>query len=302
MWFKNLRIYRLGKTFESSPEQLAEALEPFVFQPCGKLDPARYGWVAPLGRQGTELVHACSGNIMVCAKRQEKILPAAVIKEVLEDKIETISSEEGRSVSRKEREALKDEVIFSLMPRALAKSSLDFAYIAPQQHWVIANASSAKRGEDITSGLREALGSFPAVPLGSHNPPVAAMTDWLRNSAAPSPFTLGEECELQAPKDGRIIRCKNQDLTADEVLNHIHSGMVVCKLALTWNDAVHFILDDQLAIKRVKFEDKLLDQANDRQAESAAEQFDADFAVMATELHQLLNDLLQALGGEAKES
>jgi DNA recombination-dependent growth factor C len=33
MWFKNLRIYRLGKTFESSPEQLAEALEPFVFNP-----------------------------------------------------------------------------------------------------------------------------------------------------------------------------------------------------------------------------------------------------------------------------
>lgn len=298
MWFKNLRIYSLNKAFTVIPDALSEAMEKFAFQPCGKLDPVRYGWVPPLGRHSTELVHACNGNIMVCAKRQEKILPAAVIKEYLEERIEAISAEEGRRPGRKERDTLKDEVIFSLLPKTLAKSSLDFAYIAPTHKWLIANAASSKRAEDLASGLREALGSFPAVPLGSHDAPVAAMTGWLREGAPPNPFTLGEECELQAPKDGRIIRCKNQDLTADEILNHLHSGMVVSKLALTWNDAVHFILDDQLAIKRVKFEDKLIEQANDRHPESAAEQFDVDFAVMATELQQFILDLLQALGGQ----
>lgn len=297
MWFKNLRIYSLNKSFSVTPEALAEAMESFTFQPCGKLDPSRFGWVPPIGRRATELVHACNGNIMVCAKRQEKILPAAVIKEHLEERIDAISEEEGRRPGRKECETLKDEVIFSLLPKALAKSSLDFAYIAPNQQWLIANAASSKRAEELASGLREALGSFPAVPLGSHDAPVAAMTGWLREGNPPSPFSFGEECELQAPKDGRIIRCKNQDLTADELLNHIHSGMVVCKLALTWNDAIHFILDDQLAIKRVKFEDKLIEQANDRHPESAAEQFDVDFAVMATELQQFIQDLLQALGG-----
>ncbi|WP_075185034.1 recombination-associated protein RdgC [Teredinibacter haidensis] len=298
MWFKNLRIFRLSKGFTISPEELSELMEPFAFQPCGKLDPAKYGWTTPLGRHGTELVHASNGNIMVCAKRQEKILPAAVVKEEMEDRIAAISAEEARHVGRKERDALKDEVIFSLLPKAFAKSSLDFAYIAPREKWIIANAASSKHAEEIASGLREAIGSLPAVPLSSHDTPVAAMTSWLRESSAPAPFTFGEECELQAPKDGRIIRCKNQDLTADEVLSHINSGMVVSKLALTWKDAVHFILDDQLAIKRVKFEDKLIEQANDHHTETAAEQFDADFAIMATELKHFIGDLLKALGGE----
>jgi len=300
MWFKNLRVYRLNKGFELNPESLAQALEPFVFQPCGKLDPVRYGWVAPLGRHGSELIHACNGNIMVCAKRQEKILPAAVVKEEVEEQIARISEEEGRSIGRKERDGLKDEVIFSLLPKALAKSSLDFAYIAPRENWIVVNASSSKRAEELTSGLREALGSFPAVPLSSHDSPVVSMTNWLREGSLPLPFSLGEECELQAPKDGRVIRCKNQDLTADEFLNHIHSGMVVSKLALCWNEAIHFVLDDQLAIKRLKFEDTLLEQANENSADSAAEQFDVDFSVMATELRQFIQDLLLALGGEAE--
>lgn len=301
MWFKNLRIYSLNQHFKLTPEELAEALGSFSFQPCGKLDPVRHGWVAPLGRHGSELIHAGNGNIMVCLKRQEKILPAAVIKEELEERIEAIAEQEGRRPGRKERETLKDEVIFSLMPKALAKSALDFAYIATADNRLIVNASSSKRGEELASGLREALGSFPAVPLSSHDAPVVAMTSWLRDASLPAPFTLGEECELQAVKDGRIIRCKNQDLTADELLNHIHSGMVVSKLALTWNDAIHFILDDQLAVKRLKFEDKILEQANDRAPESMAEQFDVDFAVMATELRQFINDLLNALGGEGQD-
>jgi len=300
MWFKNLRIYSLSKQFELTPEALADALQPFGFQPCGKLDPVRYGWVPPLGRHGSELIHAGNGNIMVCIKRQEKILPAAVIKEALEDRIEAISEQEGRRPGRKERETMKDEVIFSLLPKALAKSSLDFAYISTGDNRLIVNAASSKRGEELASALREALGSFPAVPLSSHDTPVAAMTSWLRDDCLPPKFTLGEECELQAAKDGRVIRCKNQDLTADELLNHIHAGMVVSKLALTWNEAIHFVLDDQLAIKRLKFEDKILGQADERAPESMAESFDVDFAVMATELRQFINDLLEALGGEAK--
>lgn len=297
MWFKNLRVYRLTRAFESSPEALAETLENFAFQPCGKLDPVRYGWVPPLGRHGTSLVHATNGNIMVCAKRQEKILPAAVVKEELDERVAAISAEEGRHVGRKERDSLKDEVIFDLLPRALAKSSMDFAYIAPSERLVYVNVTSSKRAEELLSALREALGTMSAIPLNSVNPPVASMTEWLRSSELPAPFQLGEECELQAPKDDRIIRCKNQDLTADEILNHIHSGMVVNKLALTWNDAIHFIVDDQLAIKRLKFDDKLLELAGERNPESVAEEFDTDFAVMSTELKQFVADLLNAFGG-----
>ena len=127
MWFKNLRVYRLNKSFELSPEELNEKLAEHEFQPCGKLDPQRSGWVMPLGRHGSEYVHAVSGNIVVAFKQEDKILPSSVVKEHLEERVLEISEQESRHVSRKERDQLKDEVIFSLLPKAFTKSNICFA-------------------------------------------------------------------------------------------------------------------------------------------------------------------------------
>lgn len=300
MWFKNLRLYRLTENWSITPEELNEKLAEHCFNPCGSLDPLRYGFEPPLGRHGSEYIHVTNGYIMVCAKKQEKILPSGVIKEQLEEKVLAISEAESRSVSRKERDSLKDEIIFSLLPKAFTKSSLDYAYIAPKENLIVVNASSAKRAEDLLSKLREALGSLRCIPIAPKHLPTQVMTHWLRESQAPHQFDLGEEVELQATKDGRVVRCKKLDLTASEILNHLESGMHVSKIALCWKEAIHCIIDDQLAIKRLKFEDSICEKANDSNPETRAEQFDADFAIMALELKNFIDALLASFGGEAE--
>jgi recombination associated protein RdgC len=298
MWFKNLRVYRLTKPFTLSPDELDAALEQKAFQPCGKQDLSVYGWVPPLGRHGKQLVHATNGYMMICAKRQEKILPGSVVREQLEEKVAAISQEEGRNVGRAEKQNLKEEIIFSLLPRALVRSQLQFAYIAPQDNWIVVNASSAKRAEELLSALRDVVGSLPVIPFATKQIPSQTMTQWLATSTAPDGFSLGDECELEAPKDdGRVIRCKKQDLTAEEMLNHLKTEMVVRKLALSWQDAVECVIDHELAIRRLKFSERILDQAGDRNPETAAEEFDVDFAIMALELRGFLEALQQAFGG-----
>lgn len=299
MWFKNLRLYRLSDDFTISPEELNNKLEAFCFNPCGNLDPLRYGFEPPLGRDSTEYVHVTNGYIMVCAKKQEKILPSGVIKEHLEEKISAIREAEGRPVGRKERDTMKDEIIFSLLPKAFTKSSLDYAYIAPQEKLIVVNASSAKRAEDLISKLREALGTLRCVPLTLKHQPIQIMTHWLTQGFASDGFAFGEEAELQATKDGRVVRVKKLDLTSHELKNHLESGMHASKLALIWNESISFILDDQLGIKRLKFDDVISEQANERNPESRAEQFDADFAIMAMELKKFIDALLHAFGGES---
>ncbi len=298
MWFKNLRLYRLTEQWTISAEELNEKLAEFCFNPCGSLDPMRYGFEPPLGRHGSEYVHVTNGYVMICAKKQEKLLPGGVIKEQLEEKVLAISEAESRSVGRKERDTLKDEIIFSLLPKAFTRSTLDYAYIAPQENMIVVNSSSAKRAEDLLSKLREALGSLRCIPVAPKNIPTQVMTHWLRESQAPHQFALGEEVELQAPKDGRVIRCKKQDLTAAEIINHLESGMHVSKIALVWKEAISCIIDDQVAVKRLKFEDSISDKANERNPESKAEQFDADFAIMALELTNFIQALLAGFGGE----
>jgi recombination associated protein RdgC len=58
------------------------------------------------------------------------------------------------------------------------------------------------------------------------------------------------------------------------------------------------MLDDQLAVKRLKFDDVISEKANERNPESKAEQFDADFAIMSGELKNFIVALLAAFGGE----
>lgn len=324
MWFKNLRVYCLtrpltldGQSLNS--ESLAEALGAHEFVPCNSQDVSRFGWVPPVESGATdeagELVHTSQGYMMVCAKKQEKVLPAAVVNEALAEKVAAITEAEGRPVGRKERQSLKDDVMMDLLPRAFTRSSRHFAYIAPPKPsasagspeamgYIVVHAASAGRAEELLSALRDALGSVPVVPLTSQQLPYQVMTRWVTDAAAPGAFALGSECELASTQDeGSVIRCKHQDLTSAEIQQLLAADMIVTKLHLSWmEEGVEFILDDQLAIKRLRFADEVQEKAGSHEAETAVEAFDREFSVMTLEIAALLTALTEALGGVNAEA
>lgn len=301
MWFKNLRLFRLDGPFTLSAEELDKQLAPAAFTPCGKLDQQRYGWVSPLGPEGEMLVHAAGGFIMISARRQEKLLPSAVIKERLEERLREIRQAEGRPVGRKEREQLKDEIVFSLLPQAFTKSAVDYAYIDCRRGLIVVNSAGANRAENLLSALREALGSLPAVPLAPAQPATSVMTRWLHSGDLPAGFALGDECELKASGDDRVIRGRRLDLSDDQLQQHLATGMYVNQLAIEWKESIRCVLDENLACKRLKFADALVEKADADGADTAAGQFDNDFAIMTLELAAFIDDLVEAFGGEGHE-
>ncbi len=299
MWFKNLQAYRFTKPCDLNAETLNQQLAQHSFVPCGSQDFTRSGWVPPLGRHGSELVHVTDGYLMICSKRQDKLLPPAVINEALEDKILNIEQTEARKMPRKERQSIKDEVIFSLLPKAFARSSLQFAYISPRDNMLVVNASSARRAEELIHDLRDAVGSLSLIPLAAKNLPIDVMTQWVNSGQPTQGFALGEECELRDNADiSCVIRCKNQDLSAAEIVNHLKTGMHVSKLALSWQDRIECVLDEKLIVKRLRFSDVVQEKAAEVEAEDVAQQFDVDFSIMTLELSGFFAALVIALGGE----
>ena len=300
MWFNNLQVYRFTKPYQLDSQSLGQALETRGFAPCGSQDTARSGWVAPLGRHGSELVHASNGYQMLCLKRQDRLLPPAVVKEALEEKLIDIEEKEARKVSRKERLSLKDEIVFDLLPRAFLRSSLHYAYIAPRENLLVVNAASVKNAENLLHELRDCLGSLSVIPLTSSHEPVQVMTQWVRSGQPARGFTLGQECELRdnADKHG-LIRCKNQDLSSSEIAGHLDSGMHVSKLALCWQDRIECLIDEKLSIKRLRFSDMVQERANEIQADDVATRFDVDFSIMSLELAEFIAALTEAFGGPA---
>jgi recombination associated protein RdgC len=301
MWFKNLCLFRLNEPFTLKADELAEKLETLQFRPCGAHDTASFGWTSPLKTAEPALVHSTNGYLMLCVKKQEKVLPTAVVNEMIQEKVTEAEEQQGRKLSKKERTQLKDELIFDLLPRAFTFSKKMYAYIDPTGGWIVVDAASAKGAEDLLTLLRKAMGSLPAVPVNTIDNPVKTMTQWLVSQELPGDITVEDECELRSPGDeGSVIRCKRHDLTLPEIQNHLDSGKEVIKLALNWSDRLSFIIDKTFSIKRLRFLDLVQDQLKEVDIEDEAMRFDVDFAIMSSELSNFLPRLIDVFGGEVK--
>lgn len=302
MWFKNLSLLRFTEPFTLTCDELQERLAVGRFQRCGSLQPMSYGFVPPVGGDDAPLVHAANGCFMMCAQREEKILPSSVVNELLHEKISEIEEAKGMPVRKKERDALRDEIIHELLPRAFSFSRRLYAYIDPMAGWLVVDGASAKKTEEFASWLRRSLESLPVTPPSVNERPSAVMTRWLTEGGAPADIALENECELRAPdEEGAIVRCKKHDLFVPEIQNHLEAGKEAVKIAVNWNDRLGFVIDETLGIKRLRFLDLVQEQASEVEAADEVERFDADFAIMTGELAVFLPRLLELFGGESTQ-
>ncbi len=301
MWFRNLQIYRLTSPFELSGEELSERLQARPCRECGSLELSCDGWEQPLGRHGTLFTHTVGDCTMICMRREEKVLPSAVINEQLKEKVETLEETEGRTVRRRERSEIKEEIVLDLLPKAFTRPALTYAYIDRQHDWLVVDTTSAKRAEELISLLRETLGSLPLVPLEVAQSPAAIMTGWLSDKMPAQEFLIGDECELRDPmEEGGVVRCRKQNLEGDEIASHLKAGKQVVRLSLEWHERLDFLLTEEPSIKRLKFLDVIQEEAAEIDAEDAAARFDVDFSLMTLELGRFIPRLLDQFGGLAE--
>ena len=301
MWFKNIRAYRLSSPFDLSAEQLGEQLAQRGFQACAKSQAMSNGWVPALGEESEELVHAAGGRLLLKLKREEKLLPATVVRELVDEKVAAIEADQGRKVYRKERLKLKDEIVLDCLPRAFSRTSYIFAYIDIRANWIFVDSASAGRAEDFLNLLRECIGTFPVVLPQVNNAPIATMTSWLVHRNLPEEFELGQECELREPgEEGGVVRCRGVDLLSEEVETHLHAGKQVARLALHWDERVSLLLAEDLCLRRLKFADELMKENDDLQEGDPAAKLDADFALMSDAITALQERILALFGGEAE--
>ena len=287
--FKNLRLFKLDDPAAVDLDRCEAQLAARRFRPCGPLETATMGWVPPLGEESSALAHVGGDCVLVCARRQERILPAAVVAETLDEKITEIEDREARTVGRKERRQLRDEVLLDLLPRAFTRSRRSCAYLDRQTGWLLVDAASATAAEDLVDLLRETLGSLPVHPPRPSQPPELLLTQWVSRGELPSGLTLGDECELRDARDDKVVaRCRGHDLTGEEVATHLRSGKQVTKLALDWRESLAFVLQEDLSLKRLRFADELIEEGIDQGLEEEATRLDAEFILMTGELRPLL--------------
>ena len=207
--------------------------------------------------------------------------------------LQAIQDTEGRPVNGKEKKNIKEDITHQLLPQAFSKFRRTWAYIDLKRQLVIVDESSANKAEDLLGLLRASLGSLPVKPIALAESAEVVLTEWLTKQSLPTRFDLGDELELRSPQaDGGIIRCKQEDLTREDVQAHATAGKQVVKLGLVWNERIECVLEADWALKRIKATDQLLDDQDDWNDASPEQKLDSDLALVSAELGALLDDLL----------
>lgn len=300
MWFKHLHLYRLHDTTPIALDALETALEAFAFRPVSPSEGKRLGWQRPAGRHGQQRVHEIQGHRLLSALRQERLLPASVIREEVEERAAEREATEGRPLPRRDRQAIKEQVVEELLPRAFTRSQRIDLWWDTARGLIAVNCASRTRAEEALDLLRQSLGSLQVTPLAVRQLPSRTMTAWLDDmTSRPEGLRLGDQVELKDAGDDGVWRARGIDLDGDEVQSVLAGGRQASRLALDVEDQLSLVLHDDLALKSLRFADAVLDEASQNEDDDdPILRLETDFALMAHVLSGFIEQLIDWLGGE----
>lgn len=292
MRFNHLIIYQLKDAHLLSAEALKMALAEVQFQPCLPSQKESFGFVAPFEEE-TQF-YEVHDHFLLKFKKETKLLPPAVIKTALQEKIIAFEEKQGKKATKTEKTELKEQVLLELLPRAFSRFSHYAVWVDKAKQRLMINAASFNAAELILSTLRKALGSLSAVPLSAESNIEQKMTDWVLDPALMKGFYLGEEAKLIDVADRQsTIQFKKESLADEQVHAFLNQGKRVYQLALQ-NESVSFLLHQDLTLKRLQFPPEVFDGKLDL-PQNPQEKQKADFLLSAQMLRALLDHLLSIL-------
>ena len=297
MFFRNLTLFRFPASinFNDLETQLADA----ALKPVGPMELSSRGFISPFGRAGGDdaaLMHRIDDAIWLTVGGEDKLLPSSVVNDLLQKKVDEFEAKNARRPGGKMRRQMKDDLVAELSPRAFVRPTRTDALIDLKHGVIVIDTSSRKVAEAVVSQVREALGSFPALPINAEVAPRAVMTGWIAGDELPEGLSLGDECELRDPADsGAVVKVQRMELAGEEIDTHLEAGKQVARLALMLDDHAGFVLGEDLVLRKFKLLDGAVEQLESSERDDIRAEMDARFALMAGEFNRLFTVLESAL-------
>jgi len=293
--FKNVMVYRIGPAWSATLEQIEESLQKERFVECGASQERAVGWVEPRGEAHGPLAESVGGQIILKLMVEAKAVPSAVVKRKADERAKEIETATGRKPGKKELRDLREEAKLTLLPMAFSKRGTVVVWLDPMERWLVIDAASQGRADEVISCLVKALDDFSVLQLNTQTSATAAMSEWLSSQEPPAGFSVDRECELKAVDASKsVVKYAHHALDIEEVKQHIAEGKLPTKLAMTWDARVSFMLTESLQIRKITFLDGVFEGTSQEKEDG----FDADAAIATGEIGRLLPDLIEALGGE----
>lgn len=299
MFFRNLTLFRFPTACAPELQGLAleEALGQLLLKPPGPMELQSTGFVSPMGPSELDLSRTLMDATFITLGEERKLLPGSVLQRELSKRLDHIRDTEGRNPGARERKRLRDQVITELLPQAFVQARRVRGYLDLAGGWAVIDTSSRKQAETYVTRIREALGSFPAVPVNAETSPRVLMTWWVDGEPLPEGFALGAWAELRDPVDGGArVTLRDQELGAEEVLEHLKGGKQVFALELVFEGRLSFVLGQDLVLRKLRFLEAATEALEHGERDTQRAEFDAVSALQVGELRRLIGRLEAVLG------
>lgn len=296
--FKNITIFTLPQDWQPSLEAMEAAVQQNRFTPCGPTVKKSCGFSEPRMIDNGPLVELVAGQRILRFVIEVKKVPGAAIKKKAEEAAAQIEQETGRTPGRKEMKSLKEDAVQALLPHAFPKQQAVMVWFNFEHGWMITDASTSARNDDLLTALVRAFAGLTLAPLNTQQTPQSLMTHLLTapsHEEWPEGFCVERSVVLRSyDADKSSVKFDRHHLQNDEIRNHISEGKLPAQLSMSWGGRIGFSLTDSGVLKKVSFLDGVLDETSQGENE---DRFDADVALSTAELSRFVPALIDVLGG-----
>ena len=292
--FRNVRFFHLDGDWPDSEEAVSRQLQQSAFEPCGPLTERRSGWEPIDAGSSDSLARRVNGADLLKLRSQSRVLPAAVINEELEKRIEEYQARMNEKPPAREKRRLKAETRDELLPKAMVKSDRIRGFVDPKQKLLGIDAAQNAAAERFLLHLRKPFDDVTFKPL-KFGRPVEELLHKIFFGSAPPQFALGRECRMQDPAEPRsTVRWADFDLNDKTIKDHVANGMRLTHLAIVYDNILGCVLDEDGVVTKMRFlgADDDGDDDNDPLA-----RMDAEFVLMTGTLRHMLADIKKLLRG-----
>jgi len=271
MLIKNLRLYDVDEKAEltwsaETQSRLNAICEENPARECQHQETSTLGWAPVLENQEDCLIEVgASKAYLLRAMWHKRVLPPAVVKKALKDRIAEIEQVSGEKVKGKRKRDMEDEIRLELLPKAFQKTETALVLILPERQQIWFDQAAAKKCEDILSQIRKQLGSLPVHP--SEWSSEVPLKSWAtHDSAMPSGLNLGGDILLAHLEDGVTskITIRKEDLGDDDIQSLIPPREIK-EMALTAVEHADFRISDEGVLKGIRFAEDIRSQHSDEE-------------------------------------
>ncbi len=303
MSFKQFSSYKMQAPVLLSGTDLENALvERQAFKPHATQSRS-IGWTSPLG-EGEPMVISLNGLQWMQVRIDNKLLPAAVIKDALVERLQEVEAQQGFPPSGKQKRQMRDEITLELLPKAFVQSKWVNVVIDPQASILLLDNTSASIKDMVVDLMRQTFGSLPLTHYQEKRLDTAGvLKSWMHNENLPPEIALESECTLVHPENMQAkVKVVHHELDSPLIQSHIDSGMLVTQLAMNYDNSLQFVVNDCLDVSRVKLID--IDPIELDEQDPKARMM-ADFSLKVPQFFALLTafeswfDLVEAAEPEA---